>query len=117
MDLSWFFDQWIRGVGLPEYSFNYEVRQTEDLGWLIEGTIKQRVVVGSSRNNHVLEGRYYRGIVDIIVEAKGDEYKSRVLIDGPETPFKFKVPSKPLEVALNKYNGILAHDVLVNRDF
>ncbi len=115
VDLAWFFDQWIRGAGTPQYRLLYDVRQTEDGGWLIEGSVEQRVLVGSSRERIVVDGSYYRGVVNVTVLAKGQEYRSRLVLDGPTTPFKLKVQDKPVEVALNKHNEILAHDVLVNR--
>ena len=62
----------------------------------------------------VLEDTYYRGIVNVTVRAKGGDYKKRILVDGAETQFHLKVPTKPLEVALNKDGEILAHDVKVN---
>ena len=39
------------------------------------------------------------------------------VIEGPETKFQLKVPKKPIEVAVNKHNHILAHDVLVNQSW
>ena len=116
VDLNWFFDQWIRGVGIPEYNLTYKTRQTEDGSWLVEGTIKQRVVIGDHRNLRVMEGKFYRGVVDITVDAKkGETYTSRLILDGEETPFKLKVTEKPLEVALNRDGEMLAHDVVVNQ--
>ena len=39
----------------------------------------------------------------------------RVLVEGQETPFAFKLAVEPREVTLNKYGEMLAHDVLENR--
>jgi hypothetical protein len=118
VDLEWFFDQWIRGSGIPQYKFDYDVRRTEDGSYLVEGTIRQRVVLGSGRNFEVLDGKYYAGVVNVqVLGKKNKEYESRILIQGAETPFKLKVPEKPLEVALNKDGGILAHDVVVNQSW
>ena len=39
------------------------------------------------------------------------EYTSRLVVEGPKTPFTLKVPAKPLEVTLNKYGEILARPV------
>jgi hypothetical protein len=116
-DLAWFFDQWLRGTGVPQYRFVYGVRQAEDGGWIVEGTIHQRVVVGSERSHDVLDGTNYRGVVDITVLAKGDEYRKRIVVNGPQTPFALKVPKKPVEVALNKNNAMLALDVLSNKSW
>jgi hypothetical protein len=114
-DLRWFFDQWIRGSGVPEYRLDYDIRQAEDRSWIIEGTIEQRVLVGSKRKNAVLDNIYYRGVADITVKTGKNEYVQRMLIEGESTPLVLKVPEKPLEIILNKENDILAHDILVNR--
>jgi aminopeptidase N len=113
-DMSWFFDQWIRGVGMPEYSFKYDYRRTEDRQYLVEGRIKQRVVFGKKKEE--LDGVFFRGVVPITVLGKDrQEYTIKVLVEGEETPFNFKLPVEPREVTLNKYGEMLAHDVLENR--
>jgi aminopeptidase N len=117
-DLSWFFNQWIRGVGTPQYALLYKVRPTEDGKWLVEGTIKQRVVIGSSRSPEVVEGQYYRGLLEIAIKTKsGDMPPQRALVEGAETPFKLKVAEKPIEVTLNQNGGMLAHEVLINKSW
>jgi hypothetical protein len=114
-DLGWFFDQWIRGSGVPQYRLDYKVRQAEDRSWIIEGTVEQRVLVGNKRDHEVLDNQYYRGVADITVKTAKSEYVQRMLIEGQTTPLMLKVPEKPLEVILNKENDILAHDVLMNQ--
>ncbi|MCP3978146.1 MAG: M1 family metallopeptidase [bacterium] len=111
VDLDWFFDQWIRGVGLPEYRFTYDWSKTEDGNFMVEGKITQRVVLG--RKKRELDGVFFQGVVPITVLGKDNrEYPAKVWVEGAETPFRFKVPVKPLEVTLNKYGAILAHEVL-----
>jgi len=117
VDLEWFFDQWIRGIGIPQYKMTYDVRQTEDGSWLVEGLIEQRVVMGSGRSHSVLDGKYYRGVVDLTVLAGGEEYEARRIVEGPQTPFKLKVPDKPVEVSLNKDGETLALDTIVNKSW
>jgi hypothetical protein len=114
--MEWFFDQWIRGVGLPEYAFNYRTRRAEDGSYIVEGDIKQRIVVGLTKE--VLPGKTFRGVVTINVTGKDKkEYPVRILVENETTPFAFKLPVEPREIALNENGGMLAHDVLVNRDF
>lgn len=117
VDLSWFFDQWIRGAGVPQYSFNYDVRPTEDGGYLIEGKIKQRVVLGNRSKYYVMEGKYYRGLIPLTVKGKKQDYTKKIVVEGAETAFRVKVPEKPVDIVLNANGEILAQDVLVNRDF
>jgi len=118
VDLSWFFDQWVRGAGIPQFSFNYGARKAEDGTWIVEGKVNQRVLVGSRSNYDVLEDTYFRALAHVTVTGTdGAEYPVRFAVQGPETPFAFKLPVEPREVVFNKYNEILAHDTLVNRGF
>ena len=111
VDLSWFFDQWIRGSGIPQYTFSYDVRRAEDGGYVVDGVIKQRVVIGNGKDGAVLKDRLYRGIVYVTAKVKGDNIKQRVIINAVETPFQFKVPKKPFDVVLNDDGEMLALDV------
>lgn len=117
VDLSWFFNQWIRGAGIPQYMLSYNVRETEDGAFLVEGLIKQRVVIGNKSAPKLLENTYYRGVTELTVKTNDEDYVKRVVVDGPETTFKLKVPKKPVVVTLNQNGGILAHDVLVNKSW
>lgn len=109
-DLSWFFDQWIRGVGIPEYCFDYKTRQTEDGEYMIEGKVLQRVVGGTRRQ--VLEGVYFTGLVPLSIKCSGGKvYQRRILIKGAETPIQVKVHEKPTSVVLNEHGEVLAHQV------
>ena len=87
-----------------------ETRKTEDGKFAVEGTIRQRVFAG--RHDLPLKGVYYRGIVPVTVLGKDKkEYSASVVVEGPETPFAFKVPVRPLEVTLNKHGEILARPI------
>jgi len=117
LNLETFFDQWLRGIGLPQYAIFYTIRATEDGKWLVEGKIRQRVLFGKFKEE--MPGVYYGAFGRLtFVSQKGKEFKSPYfLVNGPETPFKFKVPEEPVEVAFNKDGEILAHEVLVNRSW
>lgn len=109
-DMNWFWDQWIRGVGIPEYKWSYTVRQTEDGQWLVEGKILQRVIIGLKKN--VLEGVYYKSLVPIRTEyADGKSDPNPVFVEGPETSFRFKVPSKPTKVSFASESEVLASSI------
>ena len=114
VDLAWFFDQWIRGVGMPEFTLDYSTRQTEDGSWLIEGNVSQRIVIGKGASAKKVDGQYYRGITYLTVKGrrKGEVYQKRLTIDGASTDFAVKVPVKPIVVAINEGGGMLAHDVI-----
>ena len=114
VDLEWFFDQWIRGIGIPEFTLDYSIRKTEDGGYLIEGSVTQEILIGNGRSAKKVEGRHYRGVIDLTVKGrkKGEEFQKKLVLDGPSTTFRVKVPVKPIEVAINKTGGMLAHDVI-----
>ena len=73
--------------------------------------IKQRVVIGSGKNVHTLDGQVFRGIIFVTAKAKGGPVRHRVIINGPETPFQFKVAKKPYDVVLNEAGEMLALDI------
>ncbi len=111
-DLEPLFDQWIRGIGIPEYRFSYTTRPAEDGNWIVSGTIRQRVLAG--KKNRLLQDVFFRASVPITILGKDrTEYPARIVVDGPETAFAFKVPVEPREVTLNKYGETLARDVIV----
>lgn len=113
VDLEWFFDQWIRGVGIPVFTLDYTIRETEDGGYLIEGTIDQEIVIGNGRGAKKVAG-HYRGVIDLTVKGrkKGEEFQKKIVVNDVSTSFRVKVPVKPIEVAINKNGGMLAHDVI-----
>jgi hypothetical protein len=113
--LEWFFDQWIRGVGTPQYALNWTTRQTEDGKWLVEGTIKQRVIYGKEKIE--IKGKYYKAAAPLtFVAHSGKKFKSKpILVEGAETPFRLKIADEPAEVKFNEDGEILSQDVLVNR--
>jgi aminopeptidase N len=113
-NMDFFFDQWLRGVGNPEYTFNYSVRETEDQKYMLQGTVDQRVLIGTKKD--LLEGQYFTAVVPITVVGKsGKEYRIPLRVQGAKTPFQQKLPEAPKEVTFNKYGESLAYDVIVNK--
>jgi hypothetical protein len=114
VDLEWFFDQWIRGVGLPEFTLDYTIRPTEDGAYLIEGTVTQAIMIGYGKSARKVDGKFYRGVIDLTVtgKKKGEEFQKKLVINGESTEFRVKVPVKPVEVAINKGGGMLSRDVI-----
>ncbi len=117
-NMDWFFDQWIRGIGKPQYALNYTTRKNEQGKWIVEGTIKQRVVYGKYRDP--MPGVFYRGVAPLtFVTPDGKELKSAkpILVQGPETPFRVIVAEEPAQVYFNRNGEILAEDTLINRSW
>jgi aminopeptidase N len=114
--MEWFFDQWIRGIGIPQYAFNFEYRKAEDGTFIVQGNVKQRVVAGLKK--YVLDDVYYRGIIPVVVEGRdGQEYRKGLLVEGAQTDFAFKVPVEPMEITFNDDGEILAESVIYNLEF
>jgi hypothetical protein len=117
-NMEWFFDQWIRGVGVPQYALFWTKRKNEQGKWIVEGTIKQRVVMGQAKTE--LKGVYYKGVAPLtFVDLNGKEVKSAkpMLVQGAETPFKVIVADEPEFVYFNKDGEILAEDLLINQSW
>ena len=117
-NMDWFFDQWIRGVGTPQYAIFWTKRKNEQGKWVVEGSIKQRVVMGEDKTE--LKGVYYRGVAPLtFIDLNGKEVKSAkpMLVQGPETPLRVIVAEEPAQVFFNKDGEILAEDLLINQSW
>jgi aminopeptidase N len=116
-NMSWFFDQWIRGVGIPQYTFEYTVRRAEDNSYLVQGTVSQKVVMG--KEDFVAPDLYYKAVGYVTVTGAKSHVETTIgpfLIEGPETKsIIFKFAEEPLQVEFNKYGEILAKDVIVKK--
>jgi aminopeptidase N len=117
-NMSWFFDQWIRGVGIPQYALKSTSRRNEQGKWIVEGTIRQRVLYGKNRTP--MPGVFFRGVAPLtFVTPRGRELKSTrsILVEGPETRFRVIVTEEPARVFFNKDGEILAEDTLIDRSW
>ena len=116
-DVGWFFDQWIRGVGIPEFTFSYRVDKAEDGSIILRGRIDQRVMVTTvAPAREVLPDIFFRGVGSItMTSTSGKEYKRRLFL-GPTVSFEEKLPEEPKEIRFNKYGEILAYDVIVKEE-
>jgi len=112
MNLEGFFDQWIRGVGLPEFKIEYKTRRLEDGGYMVEGTIHQEVLLGTRKE--VVPDTYYQAVMRVTIDGKkGKAYAKTLVVDGPATEFKVKVPEQPRGVHFNQRGEVLAHDIII----
>jgi len=98
--MDWFWGQWIRGVGLPEYTYDLKYRSTEDGKYLVEGKVRQKLVLG--QDDEVIESEFFRGAVPIQVEFRsGEPHTEWILVEGEETSIRFKVDKKPKKIVFN----------------
>ena len=114
MSMEDFFDQWVRGVGLPSYTVKYKTRRLEDGTYMVEGAVHQQVLLGP--NKDVLPDTYYVAVIRMTIDGKkGKTYAKTLVVDGPETKFQIKVPEQPKAVHLNEQGEVLAHDIVMEQ--
>ncbi|MCZ6650064.1 MAG: M1 family aminopeptidase, partial [Acidobacteria bacterium] len=112
MNLEAFFDQWIRGVGLPEYKIQYKTRRLEDGNYMVEGTIHQHVLLGTKKE--IMPDTYYQAVLRVTIDGKkGKAYAKTLVVDGPATEFQVKIPEEPRGIHFNERGGVLAHDIVM----
>jgi len=97
-DMTWFFDQWVYGTFIPEYTFSYESGRTPDGKHLVSCEVKQDKVFGD-----------FKMLVPITVLFEGDRYiHFKAWIDQPVTRFDFPpLPYEPKDIIFNTYDAAL----------
>jgi len=113
--LDWFFDQWVRGIGIPEFELKYATKPAEGGSHVVTGEVTQRVLVSRRlQPKKILDGVAFQCVAYLSVTGKsGKEYTKLLDIKDRVTPFTFTVPEKPKDVGFNKSGETLAHDVIV----
>jgi tetratricopeptide (TPR) repeat protein len=95
--LTWFFDQWVYGTGIPDYTLEYSINPTESGEFEIIAHIEQ-------------SSWKFRMPVEIVVyrDLSRDTYKFYVV--HKETNYRFKVPFKPDGIVLDPEFKVLRWD-------
>lgn len=91
--LDWFFDEYVRGVGIPRYRLEYNVHHTQK-GYFIRGKIRQAGVPRSF-------------VAPVPLYAADGTYLGRVIAGGPETPFHFFSRKPPGKIAVDPHMTLL----------
>ncbi len=95
--MEWFFDEWVRGVGVPHYRVEFTAHQTEK-GVSVRGKLFQTGVPHSF-------------VARVPLYAGGGAGRSTLLgtvvAEGPETPFQFVVPSRPPKIIIDPQMTLL----------
>lgn len=91
--LDWFFDEYVRGVGIPRYRIEYSVHHTEK-GYFIRGKIHQTGVPRSF-------------VAPVPLYATDGVYLGRVIAGGPETSFHFFTRKPPGKIAVDPHMTLL----------
>src|SRR5262249_52344500 len=79
--MDWFFDEWVRGVGIPRYRIEYAAKKTEK-GFAIRGKIYQSGVPRSF-------------VMPVPLYASDGTLIGRVIAGGPETSFHLTSKNAP----------------------
>src|SRR6266850_4911575 len=106
-DLSYFFDQWLNGSGVPEFKVEYTVFRMKD-GYKVLGQVKQDLDL-------------FKMPVEFQIQTDGDPEYARVEVVGESSEFETKTERKPKSVVTDPREKILRMSpdiriaVLINR--
>jgi hypothetical protein len=113
LDFDWFFDQWYRGVGLPTIYWSYDVRETEDGKYLVEGTLRQENNAGGPKGLAVpIYLHYGKEVSQPIWRVTAMMQSDGKFEPVAEYPVKLKVPRRPDRVTIDDHKSLLG-DVVV----
>lgn len=95
--MGWFFDQWVRETGIPEYSASYTVKPRE-FDFLIEGALRQRLVPPI----------FTERVPIYALDARGSQiFLGSVITNGRSTPFRFATRVRPVKLLIDPEHTIL----------
>jgi len=89
--MEWFFDEWVRGTGIPHYRVEFTSHRTEK-GFVLRGKLIQSDVPHSFIANVPL---FAAGV------AGHDTFLGVVTATGPETPFQFTAETVPHRIVID----------------
>lgn len=95
--MEWFFDQWVRGTGIPSYRVEFNVRSTEK-GFVVRGKLFQDNVPHS----FLAPVPLYAGAT-----AGHATYLGTVIASGPETSFHFISKTDPRKIVIDPQMTLL----------
>jgi aminopeptidase N len=95
--MDWFFDEWVRGIGIPHYSVKFEVK-TRGQGFLVSGVLKQQGV-----------GDAFTAPVPVYGSRAGGkpERLGVVITTGSETRFHFTTRIRPSRIVIDPQMTLL----------
>jgi hypothetical protein len=95
--MSWFFDDWVRGTGVPHYSVKFEVK-TKGQEIVVSGVLEQKGVVDSFTAPVPIYGTHVGG---------KPERLGVVVTTGPETRFHFAARVRPARITIDPQLTVL----------
>ncbi len=95
--MDWFFDQWVRQTGIPEYSLSFTTHAAKSR-YVIEGSLEQRDVANTFTER-----------VPIYAEAapQKDIFLGSVVTTGTSTAFRFSARFRPLKLLIDPEHTVL----------
>ncbi len=96
-DLSWFFDEWIRGGGLPDYAVDDVMVQHRGGKYVVSVAVWQR-------------GDAMRMPLDVTLVTSGKTLKKRVMVEGSEAEVVFESSGEPYYVELDEGEWLIEAD-------
>ena len=94
--MEWFFEEWVRGTGVPHYRVEFTVRAAEN-GYAVRGKLFQTGVP-----------HFFIASVPLYATtASGRSLLGNVVAAGPETPFHFVVPAAPRKILIDPQMTLL----------
>jgi Peptidase family M1 domain len=95
--MDWFFDEWVRGTGVPSYSVNYELR-SQGKKFVVRGTLRQSDVPDEFTAAVPLYAQPAHGSPVLL---------GTVATTGPETKFEFVSTVRPRHVLIDPHMTLL----------
>ena len=96
-DLTWFFDEWVYGIGAPEYEYGWECEQINGQNYL-------RLYVDQVQD---LSYGTYTMPIDVRIDHAGGSDTYVVFNDAEPEHFVLAVPTGVADVVLDEFNWIL----------
>ena len=93
--MDWFFDEWIRGTGIPHYRVEFTTHHDET-GYSVRGKLFQTGVP-----------RSFLASVPLYATGGGRSFLGNVIAGGPETSFRFHVSAPPHKILIDPQMTLL----------
>lgn len=94
--MEWFFDQWVRGTGIPRYRVEFKTGRGKQ-GFLVQGKLFQDGVPDS----------FIAPVPLYAVSSSGNVRLGVVVAEGPETPFHFLTAAAPGKLLIDPQMTLL----------
>jgi hypothetical protein len=103
-DMAWYFDQWIRDIGIPEVRYRIDGPRREGDEWVYDYELSQEVKV----RGDTVPGKAFRLVVPVTATPpKGDPVKIKLPLTGAEDARSFRLPFKARKLEVNENDRML----------